>query len=39
MNTDQHGYSVGFVRFAGCLFLLDTGLRRYDDLMDVWVYQ
>jgi len=28
------GQHHGFVRFAGCVFLLDSGLRRNDGLMD-----
>jgi hypothetical protein len=28
------GQQLGFVRFAAYFSLLDTGLRRYDDLMD-----
>jgi hypothetical protein len=30
----QVGQRLGFVRFAERFLLLDTGLRRYDGLMD-----
>ncbi len=30
----RSGRHLGFVRFAGCFSVLDTGLRRYDELME-----